>query len=300
LWSKGLSVVKPSISFLGAGRLARALAPALKLRGYTIDEIVVRNRVKSRKAALALAFSVSATAETVAQSVLDSAVIWFCVPDDAITPLASELAISHDWAGKIAFHSSGALPSSALAALRSRGAVVASVHPMMTFAETSVPLPPGVAFGVEGDANAVSMANRIVKDLRGIKISLRESDKTFYHLMATFSSPLVVALLAGAEQLGRAAHLSPARTKRAIGPLLEATVQNYLRDGLTGAFTGPVRRGDITTLKNHLAALNSRPILRDAYCALLDLATHELPARRAKEIQSLLRVRKTKGRPGKG
>ena len=282
-------MVKPSISFLGAGRLARALAPALKKCGYTIDEIVVRSRATSHKEALALATGVSAKAKTFKNAALGSAIIWFCVPDDAIAPLATELSNSHGWSGKIVFHSSGALPSSALAVLRIQGASVASVHPMMTFAEASVPLPPGIAFGVEGDAKAVSRANRIIKDFQGIKISLQASKKALYHLMGTFSSPLVVALLAGAEQLGRAAHLSPANTRNAIGPLLEATVQNYLRDGLKAAFTGPVRRGDLKTLRVHLAALESQPILLDAYCSLLGIATHELPARRAKEIESMLR-----------
>ena len=289
-------MVKPSISFLGAGRLARALAPALKKRGYTIDEIVVRSRTTSRKTTLALATAVSAKIKTLNKAGLSSAVLWFCVPDDVITPLATELSNSRNWAGKIVFHSSGALPSSALSYLRIQGASVASVHPMMTFTEASVPLPSGIAFGVEGDAKAVSVANRIIRDVGGIKISLQEGNKALYHLMGTFSSPLVVALLAAAEQLGRAAHLSRASTRNAIKPLLEATIQNYLRYGLGAAFTGPVRRGDLKTLEMHLAVLEKQPLLLGVYCSLLGIATHELPARRIKEIESILRGAKKSSR----
>ena len=293
-------MVKPSISFLGAGRLARALAPGLKQRGYLIDEIVVRNRATTKGNAFALATGVSAKVRTLEKAVFNSAILWFCVPDDAITPLAAKLSVSHSWSGKIVFHSSGALPSSALAILRLKGAAVASVHPMMSFSDESVPLPPGITFGVEGDAKAVNVANQIIKDVQGIRISLKPSNKAFYHLMGTFSSPLVIALLAGAGHLGRAAQLSPANTRNVIGPLVQATIQNYLRNGLVAAYTGPVRRGDIQTIKMHLGALKNDPILLDAYRSLARVAIRELPVRRMKEIESLLRgARKRKSRAGK-
>ena len=50
---------------------------------------------------------------------LDADLVWFCVPDREIGRAAWQIARTTDWKGKIAFHSSGALPSDELRALRS-------------------------------------------------------------------------------------------------------------------------------------------------------------------------------------
>lgn len=284
---------KPSISFVGAGRLARALALALNKKGYAIDEFLVRGRSSRQKLNAGLAKTLLAEARLIKDAEFRSIIIWLCVPDDAIAPLAARLASSYDWDQKIVFHSSGALPSSVLAALRKRGASVASIHPMMSFSDVPIPLVSGIVFGVAGDARATGFARSIVKDLGGSTLVLQEKDKAIYHLMSTFCSPLLIALLAGAEQLGGELRLSPVSTRKAIAPLLQATVQNYVLSGAKLAFTGPVRRGDIKTIKMHLDALNSFPDLREAYCALLKIATGELPTRRTREINSLLRARKS-------
>ena len=76
-------------------------------------------------------------------------VVWFCVPDSDIASAAAALANKIPWQGKIALHSSGALTSDELSSLRSRGAAVASAHPMMTFVEASRPGLEGVAFAVK-------------------------------------------------------------------------------------------------------------------------------------------------------
>ena len=98
-------------------------------------------------------------------------------------------------------HSSGALTSDELAVLRSQGASVASVHPLMTFVQGSRPSLAGVSFAVEGDSAAVRLARRIVKDVGGKAYSILKKDKAAYHAWGTFASPLLTALLATAEEV---------------------------------------------------------------------------------------------------
>src|SRR5216684_8348937 len=118
-----------------------------------------------------------------------------------IAAAARELAPATAWKGKIAFHSSGALASDELNVLRRRGAAVASVHPMMTFVRGSIPSLKGVPFGVEGDAAAVRVARRVVKDLGGEVFTVRKQNKAAYHAWGAFASPLLVAALVTAEQV---------------------------------------------------------------------------------------------------
>lgn len=137
-------VVKPHITIVGAGSLGTSLALALHNAGYAIDEIISRARPASVRKARRLAMEVGASAATVTRARIRAGVVWFCVPDGAIASAAASLSGANDWHGKVALHASGALTSDELAELRSRGASVSSVHPLMTFVPGSRPPLAGV------------------------------------------------------------------------------------------------------------------------------------------------------------
>src|SRR5207244_979847 len=118
----------PRIAVVGTGKLGAALALSLRAAGYSISEIVSRDRESSRRRARFLARRVGAVAATFQKTGLHADLTWFCVPDGEISKCARLLA-ARDWIGKIAVHSSGALTSGELSVLRKRGARVASVHP---------------------------------------------------------------------------------------------------------------------------------------------------------------------------
>ena len=143
--------LRPTITLVGAGNLARVLGLALHAAGYRIDEIVSRSAPESRKRARALARKIGARASTYADAQLGSEIIWLCVSDDAIASTASAIAGATNWKGKIALHSSGARSSRELEPLRRRGAAIGSLHPMQTFVRASAATLAGVSFAVEGD-----------------------------------------------------------------------------------------------------------------------------------------------------
>jgi predicted short-subunit dehydrogenase-like oxidoreductase (DUF2520 family) len=159
-------VRKPRIAIVGPGRFGTALVVGLQQAGYRVVEIVSRDNAASRRKARALARQVDATWKSPGAA-LEADVIWFCVPDREIASAARHLARATDWKSKIALHSSGALASDELGAVRMRGASVASVHPLMTFVNRSIPSLEGVPFALEGDARAVRLAGGIVRDLGG-------------------------------------------------------------------------------------------------------------------------------------
>ena len=286
-----------SIALVGSGNLAAALAPALKAAGYRIDEIVARNAAGSRQRARRLARQVEARAVTLEKARLQADVIWFCVTDDAIASAARSLAAGAEWRGKIALHSSGALTSDELVSLRRRGAAVASLHPMMTFVHGTAPSLAGVAFAVEGDPAAVRKARRIARALKGSVLTLRKDAKVLYHSVGSFSSPMVIAALATAERVARAAGI-PARQAAAImHPIVRRTIENYLERGAAAAFSGPITRADLNTIRRHLDALEKVPAARQAYVALVRSALLSLPVRNRKAVEKCLssRRRRAKG-----
>lgn len=278
--------VKPKIAIVGAGRLGSTLAQELARHGYRVEEIVSSGRRGSARDARELAKKLGARLTHTQTARLDANLIWFCVPDRSIARAAQELANVTEWKGKIAFHSGGALTSDELDSLRRRGAVVASVHPFMTFVRGSTPSLRGVPFGLEGDAAALGVARRIVCDLGGEAITISKNRKVAYHAWGTFASPLFVALLTVGEQVARQAGLSVPAARRKMLPIIRQTLENYARLGPAAAFSGPIVRGDAEIVRQHLRVLSRIPQASAAYKALAQAALRYLPAE--KELKKIL------------
>ncbi len=282
---------KPKITIVGPGRLGTVLAVELVKHGYRLQEIVSSNRRASVRSASQLARKVHARAATQGNARLDADLIWFCVPDRAIAQAARQAAGCTKWKGKTAFHSSGALASDELAALRRRGAAVASVHPLMTFVRGSTPSLRGVPFAVEDDAEALGTARRIVGDLGGEVLTIRKQDKVAYHAWGTFASPLLLAALVTAERVARASGLPAAAARTKMLPIIRQTIENYGRLGPAAAFSGPIVRGDAAIVVQHLRALRKVPEAKNVYVALARAALRYLPARNRKQITKALNSR---------
>lgn len=276
---------KPRIAIVGPGNLGTALAISLQRAGFAISALVGRKSSMRKARALAKQIGSHATSET---AKVDADVIWFCVPDSEIAQAAQSWAISCRGKGKVALHSSGALSSDELADLRRRGFAVASVHPLMTFVPGSRPALAGVPFAIEGDPAATRLARRIVGDLGGRSYPIRKQDKAAYHAWGTFASPLFTALLAATEQVAAAAGVKRAEIRRRMIPILLQTLANYAQFGAPDAFSGPIIRGDIHTVKKHLRALGGAPAAREVYIALARAALQYLPTKNKRLLRQIL------------
>jgi predicted short-subunit dehydrogenase-like oxidoreductase (DUF2520 family) len=256
---------KLSIAIVGTGSLGSALRRLLRRAGYRVRTVSGRNG-----------------------STGGTEVVWLCVPDDAIAHVAHRLARSEDWSGRIVLHSSGALPSSLLAPLRARGAAAASAHPMMTFTRGRAPDVRGVVWAMEGDAAATRFARQVARELGGEGLAIDPRRKPLYHAFGSFSSPLLVALLAGGAELGRRAGLP--HPERAMQPIVRRTIENCFAIG-KDALSGPLARGDAKTIAAHLRALRTAPQIRDVYVALVKSALITLPVKNRAAIGRLVSAR---------
>src|SRR6185437_1073011 len=257
---------RPSIAIVGGGRLGTALAKRLSEAGYS-PKTLTRKSVRFGQS--------------------DAQVLWLCVPDAEIARAAVTFSQSHAKA-KFAFHSSGVLSSDALSSLRDAGARVASVHPLMTFVKGSVPELTGVPFAIEGDPSAVRLARGIVRNLGGRAVAIKKRDKVAYHAFATMICPLLVSLLAASEKAAALAGISAADSRRRMLPIIRQTLHNYEKLGPATAFSGPVVRGDVETIRAHISVLAKVPAAKNAYVALARAALHLLPKRNRRQISGLL------------
>ncbi len=276
---KAASTRRATIGIVGPGNLGTALAITLSAARYPVKFLDVRADKVSDRKLKALARKVHARLVVPGRDPLGSDIVWLTVPDDAIAAVAAELADVQAWKGKLVFHSSGALSSDELAPLRERGARVASVHPLMTFVRGAVPRMAGVPFALEGDAAAVRAARKIVEELGARAFTIKKQNKVLYHAFGSFASPQLIALMAAMERVGMAAGIHPKDIKPVMLPLLQQTLRNYLDKTAAEAFSGPLMRGDVATVRRHLVELKVLPEVRELYVALAKASLQNLPVK---------------------
>jgi predicted short-subunit dehydrogenase-like oxidoreductase (DUF2520 family) len=280
---------RKTITLIGAGSLAHALGPALKSAGYKINAIASRDTPKSHQRAVSLARKLKTKTVPLKDVVPASDIIWLCHTDDALPETARLLGQRSGWKGKVVLHSSGALTSEVLAPLKEVGAHVATLHPMMTFVPGTKPRMQNVPFAAEGDPRAVKAAKEITKALKAEVFEIKKEAKVLYHALGSFSSPMVVAALVTAERVGRAAGFSQKQLTKVMGPILQQTIRNYLERGAAAAFSGPIKRGDLNTIRRHLENLEKVPGASEVYRALVKSALMDLPSANKEELLKLLR-----------
>jgi predicted short-subunit dehydrogenase-like oxidoreductase (DUF2520 family) len=281
-------VRQPIIAIAGPGSLGNALAISLHGARYRISEIFSRSAIASRQRAGALARIVRARAAVIGKDPCNADVLWLCVPDREIRGCAEFLARVDGWSRRVILHSSGALTSDELTALRKRGAAVASVHPLMTFVPGEIPSLAGVPFAIEGDRKATRVAGQIVRDLGGEPFQIRKADKAAYHTWGAFASPLITALLVTTEQVAAAARIPRNSVRSMMLPILRQTVSNYAKHGPAKGFSGPFIRGDAATVAKHLRVLRRMPFARDVYLALARSAVRNLAVKNKAQLLKTL------------
>jgi predicted short-subunit dehydrogenase-like oxidoreductase (DUF2520 family) len=281
---------KGTVAIVGPGRLGSALAHALRSAGYSIAQIFARP--SSRLRARALAKVVGAKVSIVGKTPVAAEVVWICVPDSEIAACARRMAqLGQSWKGRVVLHASGALSSDELDSLRKLGASVVSAHPLMTFAAGTVPDLGQVGFAMEGDPRAVTVARSMVRKLGAETYPIRKRDKAAYHAWGAFASPLLVALFISAERVAAAANVAPAQARRRMLPILRTTLENYAKLGPEAAFTGPIARGDLATIRKHLRVLKNVKGASDVHRALANAALLSLPAKNRGALRKLLAKR---------
>jgi predicted short-subunit dehydrogenase-like oxidoreductase (DUF2520 family) len=264
------------VGIIGSGAVAQALGRVLYDRGVPIVALAARD---SRRAAGAAAFiGLSVRSVTVKEIARLAAHLIIAVSDEAIGRVARELADAgmHDG---IVVHTCGARGPQALAPLDSAGLACGVLHPLQTVPSPDLGIERllHVTFGVGGDPRAVAWADRIVSVLEGRVLLVAAGGFPAYHAAATLAGNSVAAFVDAALLLMGRAGVEAQAALEALAPLCRASVENVLAIGPTAALTGPIARGDATTVRAHLEALADAPEgVAELYCAagrrLLEIA----------------------------
>lgn len=187
-------------------------------------------------------------------------IIFICVPDRAIglaaQSLADEIAKSGiEVCGKYVYHVSGSAQLDVLNPLSELGMETGSLHPLQSFAAPRESLA-GIGMAVDGTPRAQQLARKLTQLLGATAFTVPAAERAAYHAAACFCSNYVVAAVALAQKLLSRWTADEGEAFRLLLPLFTGTAQNLKNTHSAGeALTGPIARGDVVTVKAHLAAL---------------------------------------------
>lgn len=254
---RSVSPSSRSVVVVGAGRLGTALARALHACGYEVRALVSRKAAHARRAAVRAGVEASALGAGELERLPAAGLLFVTTPDDVIEEITGRLASLPALSQRVALHASGALSSEVLAPLRARGLAVASMHPLASVSDAAAGAESlrRAFYCVEGDARAVSVARRVVRDLGGETFSVNPGDKALYHAAAVLAAGHVVALFDVALDTLRRCGLKERRAREVLLPLLRSVADNLAGHTPARALTGSFARADVETVRKHLRAL---------------------------------------------
>jgi predicted short-subunit dehydrogenase-like oxidoreductase (DUF2520 family) len=254
------------VGVVGAGRVGAVLAAALQAAGHDVVAVAGESDA-SRTRIETLLPGVHVDKPSAVARACD--LLLLTVPDDMLANVVAMLAASGAIRpGQRVVHTSGKHGLAVLEPAADRGAEVLAMHPAMTFTGTDVDLArlPGCVYGVTASATTEQLARDLVADLGGSVVWVPEDRRALYHAGLAHGANHLVTLVTQAMDLLRASGAEdPAGTLR---PLLTAALDNALSYG-SAALTGPIVRGDVETVRAHLADIAvSAPETLESYVVM--------------------------------
>lgn len=283
-----------TLNIIGAGNVACVLGRIWQETGQVRLKGIVNRSL--RTAAEAAEFMGGGQAMNQVEE-LPPAQLWMVgVNDDAIESIVDTLVRARNVAGgSVVFHLSGALASRVFAPLEEANVKAGSLHPLKSFPDA---LQAYQQFDdthcvIEGEPGAVAVLTELCEAIGCTTSRLNANQKLLYHIANTMVSNDLVALLDVGLTCYQLAGIPEQTARQMVGPLMVETLGNALRDGTAKALTGPIARGDVHLLEQHLNNLPAfaNDIYRSLGVAALDIVRRErrLDSDLVNQIKELLR-----------
>ena len=251
---------------IGAGRVGTTISytlaekelPNVRLKAISSRSMESLNRAKKilgSKAADVIFTRENQKAVSLANCIL------ICTPDDVINSVCRDIfkEKSKDFKNYYAIHFSGSKSLEVLNSARAAGAEIASIHPLKSFAsiQEAIKSLPGTVFGITySSTESKKMAEFLVKSLGGEIIEVENNKKPLYHAAACVVSNYLVTLINYAVLIHKKMGIKPEDSLKGLMGLVEGTVSNIKKMGTEKSLTGPIARGDVGTIKEHINSFN--------------------------------------------
>jgi predicted short-subunit dehydrogenase-like oxidoreductase (DUF2520 family) len=163
---------------------------------------------------------------------------------------------------------SGSAEPAARERMTAFGAHYGTFHPLLPLIDPSLASfrLQGSVIGIEGDSHAHEVAVRLATRLGATTIEIPRAERAAYHAAAVIASNFPVTLAALAEGLLSRIGVDTVSAHRAVRALMAASVENLAAaPRALDALTGPIARGDASTVRAHTTALHGLRPYHDVY-----------------------------------
>lgn len=257
--------MKPTLNIIGCGQAASSLASLWLQSGSLQIGAICNQSLASAEAAVNRLGSGQAVGNLDRMPIADAWLIG--TSDQQIAPVAGALAriLPDEPGGQLAFHLAGRFGTQVLAPLADRGLHVASVHPVrsLSFAKLTIEQFSGTVCVAQGDDRSLCMLEPLFRAIGAEWVAVEKINRGLYHAALSIISNVTKGVAWKAERWLEEAGLSSTAATGITNELLRTTQDDLFRSGPRQTITGPVVRGDTSTVEAHIDSL-TRLNARDA------------------------------------
>jgi predicted short-subunit dehydrogenase-like oxidoreductase (DUF2520 family) len=248
------------VAIVGGGKVGSVLGRVLADEGARITAVVSRTPASAARAGRFIGCSRTSTALSAIPP--DTDLVFIATPHDVVAEVSRMLAqvVGLDFRRLAVCHASGMLTAAVLDPLALLGSAVFSFHPLQTFPRDFplariLPRARGIAYGVDGPPRGIRIARRMAALLRGRILLIPPESRVLYHAACVVASNHLTTLLAELESMS--VNVLPRERKffEIFRPIIEATLANVAATSPAAALSGPVARGGVETVAQHLRAV---------------------------------------------
>ena len=245
-----------SINVIGCGKVGKTLSRLWTRHGIFRVQSVLNRSLQSSSQAVEFVGAGRAVDDYARLGHAD--LVMISTSDEAIETCCRRLCASGILTeGVIVFHTSGSLPSSLLESARSQGALIASLHPVKSFADpaTASKTFAGTFCALEGDPQACDVLRDALRPCRATTFPVDPEFKTIYHAATVVTSNYLVALMEVALRCFEKAGIDRQAALDLMQPITTGTAANLFELGPVRALTGPIARGEPSVIERQSEAL---------------------------------------------
>jgi predicted short-subunit dehydrogenase-like oxidoreductase (DUF2520 family) len=250
--------LKKTLNIIGCGRAAGSLARLwLEADAVRIAGVMNRSAGSTREAVE----KIGAGHAVPGLEAMEPADFWLIgTTDDQVESVAQALSRHESRIrGALVFHLAGRFGLDVLEPLIRGPVHAAAMHPVRSLTDSALSLAgfAGTACVAEGSEEALNALRPLVTAIGGTWLPVTSIDRGLYHASVSIISNITKAVAWKAQKWQRRAGL-PEETARAVThQLLQSTMEDLFRTSARQSITGPVVRGDTSTIAAHIHAIEA-------------------------------------------
>lgn len=251
-----MEVVIIRFSFIGAGKVGFSLGKYLKENDVDVVGYYSKSEHSSREATI---FTNTKQYMNLEDLIKNSDAIFITTSDDQIKEVWNEIK-GLPIKNKLICHCSGSISSEIFSNISKYGAYGYSIHPMFAISDkyNSYKDLSKAFITIEGHEKYSNYFKELFYSLGNNVAIISSENKPLYHAASVVVSNLVLGLINNGVTYLKECGFSQEMAIEALYPLIEFNIKNIREKGIINSLTGPVERGDLTTVMRHCDILEDK------------------------------------------